>query len=145
MNVKQLGTGTVHLGYFFLLAALAGVLAYIISATVKPIEAAWLEARRRYAIREWEDDSGIVHVTKLNIFWAFARRHLRIADIVHDHWEDTKLILSEEEEVYIDRDEIAKMRVLRRFVSTGARSTVKALGKYKPSIRRKAADTTSTV
>ena len=65
MNVKQLGTGTIHLGYFFLFTAFGGFLVYILSTAVKPIEAAWLEARRRYAIRKCEDDSGIAHVTKL--------------------------------------------------------------------------------
>lgn len=74
MNVKQLGTGTIHLGYFFLLAALAGCLVYILSAAVMSIETAWLEARRRYAIREREDDGGIAHVTKSNLFWAFLQR-----------------------------------------------------------------------
>ena len=68
MNVKQLGTGTIHLGYFFLLAALGGFLVYIVSAAIMPIEAAWLEAKRRYDNREWEDNRGVAHDTKLNHF-----------------------------------------------------------------------------
>ena len=38
MNVRQLGTGSINIGYFFLAAALIGGCAALLSFTVKPLE-----------------------------------------------------------------------------------------------------------
>src|SRR4051812_28979993 len=97
MNFTQLGTGKLNIGYFFLLAALAGALAFVLSMTVKPLEATWLRARRRYALREYGDnDKDLVSsITKSQIFWAFIRRHFSPAKAIYDSWEDAKHNLSE--------------------------------------------------
>ncbi|MCJ1427623.1 hypothetical protein MMC29_005526 [Sticta canariensis] len=75
MNIQQLGTGSIHLGYFFLLSVLAGGLAYTLTAAVKPVEGAWHRARQRFAAREWQDEIAVDSVTKSDIIWGYARRH----------------------------------------------------------------------
>lgn len=87
MNIRQLGTGSTHLGYFFLLAFLAGGLAYILTAAVKPMEAAWLRVRQRYAAREWQDESVVESITKSDIFWGYARRHSRMTRMIYEYWK----------------------------------------------------------
>lgn len=87
MNIQQLGTGSIHLGYFFLLAVLAGGLAYILTAAVKPVEAAWLRARQRYAAHEWQDESAVDSITKSDIFWGYARRHSRVTRMIYEYWK----------------------------------------------------------
>lgn len=87
MNIQQLGTGSIHLGYFFLLAVLAGGLAYTLTATVKPVEAAWLRARQRFAAREWQDEIAVNSVTKSDIIWGYARRHSRVTRTIYEYWK----------------------------------------------------------
>ncbi|KAL9065682.1 MAG: hypothetical protein Q9161_008068 [Pseudevernia consocians] len=49
MNVQQLGTGHIHIGFFFLTAILAGGLGVLLATSVKPVERALLRARERLA------------------------------------------------------------------------------------------------
>jgi hypothetical protein len=51
MNLRQLETGELSVGYFFLLAALAGGLCFVLSNALTPLEEAWSRARRRHAMR----------------------------------------------------------------------------------------------
>jgi len=98
MNLKQLGTGSVHLGYFFLLAALSGSLAFVLAACITPIENAWMRARKRYKIREFNDDTDYEWVTKSMIIWAWVRRHSTIATKINNLW------FEEEEKLMTERD-----------------------------------------
>ncbi len=49
MNVQQLGTGSIHIGFFFLTAILAGGLGVLLATSVKPVERALLRERTRIA------------------------------------------------------------------------------------------------
>ena len=49
MNVQQLGTGRIHIGFSFLTAVLAGGLGVVLSTAVKPVDRALLSARERIA------------------------------------------------------------------------------------------------
>ena len=79
MNIDQLGSGGVHIGYFFLLAALAGGLSFALSTTLKPLEAAWDRARRLHALGNGRTPHGVLirRTRKRDIFWAFVRRCFR--------------------------------------------------------------------
>ena len=55
MNVQQLGAGRVHVGFFFLTAALAGYLGILLSTSIKPVERALLRARQRIADNNYMD------------------------------------------------------------------------------------------
>jgi hypothetical protein len=113
MNIRQLGTGELNIGYFFLLAALAGGLCFVFSTTLGPLEAAWWRARRRYALREYQDDDKdlIASITKSEIFWSFVRRHFPPANAVYKSWRGSKEALAEELEgisgEFIDLEELS--------------------------------------
>ena len=49
MNVQQLGTGDIHIGFFFLTAILAGGRGVLLASSVKPVERALFRARERLA------------------------------------------------------------------------------------------------
>lgn len=49
MNVRQLGTGSINIGYFFLAAALIGGCAALLSFTVKPLERQLQRRREKIA------------------------------------------------------------------------------------------------
>jgi hypothetical protein len=49
MNVQQLETGSINIGYFFLAAALIGGFAALLSSTVKPLERQLQHRRRELA------------------------------------------------------------------------------------------------
>ena len=55
MNVKQLGTGGTHVGFFILTAALAGGLSVLLSISVKPVERSLLQAREQVALDNYMD------------------------------------------------------------------------------------------
>lgn len=68
MNFTQLGSGPLHIGYFFLLCVLVGIVSTALSLSMKPLEAAMLQARKLY-FREHEhmnnvDDKSLAEVTK---------------------------------------------------------------------------------
>ena len=53
MNVEQLGTGKIDIGFFFLAAALAGAIVIALTLAVKPLDRAMNESRMRIAAK-WE-------------------------------------------------------------------------------------------
>jgi hypothetical protein len=116
MNLRQLGTGELNIRYFFL-AALAGGLCFVISTTLGPLEAAWLRARRRYAIREYEDDNKdlIASIAKSQILWSFVQCHFPSANTVYKSWGGSKEALAEELEgtsgEFIDPEELSFKRI----------------------------------
>jgi hypothetical protein len=124
MNLEQLGNGKLHIGYFFLLAALAGGLSFALSTMVKPLEAAWLRARQRFVLREYQDDDKelVASITKRQIFWEFIRRHFPPAKAVYDSWEDAKYNLSEAlGRTYIDPEELPFFGILWYICRNNAR------------------------
>ena len=53
MNVKQFGTGSTNIGFFFLTAALAGTVGILLSLGIKPIERKISRAKKLFASREY--------------------------------------------------------------------------------------------
>jgi len=53
MNVQQLGTGSMHIGFFFLTAALAGGLGILLSTIIKPLQVRISRARQDVASSEY--------------------------------------------------------------------------------------------
>ena len=98
MNIEQLGTGRLHIGYFFLLAVLAGGLCLILSGSVRPLEALWMEARRQHVLREFEvDDANIVaRVTKRKVIWGYIRHCFPPTQKLHHSGEDVRRDLVDE-------------------------------------------------
>jgi hypothetical protein len=47
MNLEQLGTGTLHIGYFVLLAVLSGLVAWLLAASIGAAERMWGRAQNR--------------------------------------------------------------------------------------------------
>ncbi|KAK0100603.1 hypothetical protein ONS95_007058 [Cadophora gregata] len=86
MNIKQLDSGTVNIGYFFLLAFLSALLAYIISASIKPSEQGLARARDRFADREMCDDSESL-ITARRILWKWMTRKLTVLRKLDDKWD----------------------------------------------------------
>lgn len=122
MNLEQLGTGTIHLGYFFLLAALCSALAFVLAACITPIEQAWMRARKRYYIREFQENVGYEWVTKSMIFWAWVRRHSTVATALHDVWSEESEKLLDERSTYEPKEiDHFKIIVLRRSCSAVVR------------------------
>ncbi|KAH0539016.1 hypothetical protein FGG08_004410 [Glutinoglossum americanum] len=135
MNFEQLGTGTLNIGYFFLLAALAGGLSLALSTTLKPIEAAWLQARYRFALREYQDNDKelVASITKRQIIWAFVRRHFPPARMVYESWEDAKYNSD-------NPDELPLFTTLYSIGCNGARSRARRLWNSGPFAAKPAAD-----
>jgi len=50
MNVEQFGRGSIHIGFFFLAAALAGGIGIALTLTVKPLDRAMNASRERIAL-----------------------------------------------------------------------------------------------
>lgn len=82
MNLEQLHTGTVHIGYFFLLAIVSGILGYILMAIVQPLERFWITERRKYGVR-YHDDDDLKDVPKKVIIWGWFRRHGGLLNRIH--------------------------------------------------------------
>ena len=90
MNVAQLGTGTINLGYFFLVAILSSLLAIILAVNVEPVEVFWAEARDRYGRREFQVVGDHGSVSRSMMFWGWIRSKSSIATKVHDLWGNEK-------------------------------------------------------
>lgn len=45
MNMKQLGSGDINIGYFFLTACLSGLVAFLLAYSIQPSERFWARAR----------------------------------------------------------------------------------------------------
>ena len=117
MNIEQLGTGRLHIGYFFLLAILAGGLYLILSGSLRPLEALWMKARRRHVLREFEvDDANMVaRVTKREVVWGYIRHYLPPIQILHNSWEDVKWDLVDEISDRDDPDDVSFSTILWHF------------------------------
>lgn len=117
MNIEQLGSSGVHIGYFLLLAALAGGLSLALSTSLKPLEAAWNRARRRHALEEYQDDDKdlISSITKRNILWAFVRRHFPPAKRFYAAWGEFKYSLPD------DPDQLSSFTILYYMVKKTAK------------------------
>ncbi|KAH7407137.1 hypothetical protein BKA64DRAFT_408072 [Cadophora sp. MPI-SDFR-AT-0126] len=87
MNIKQLDAGTVNIEYFFLLAFLLALLAYIISAPIKPAEQGLGRARERFAERDlWHDSESMI--TAQRIFWKWMTRKSTLLESLDEKWDD---------------------------------------------------------
>jgi hypothetical protein len=97
MNLKQLSIEFVHLSYFFILVVLSNSLAFELAICITSIEETWMRARRRYKIREFNnDDIDYEWVIKFTIFWAWVRRRSIIAIKINNAWFDEKKKLRNE-------------------------------------------------
>jgi phage shock protein PspC (stress-responsive transcriptional regulator) len=114
MNIKQLDSGTVSIGYFFLLAILSGLLAYIISAFIKPAEEAMSRARERFAERESCDDSESMITPRRNL-WGWMRRKVGMLQTIHEAWGKAESGAMEAEDY--ERESIPWHEILSRIVS----------------------------
>lgn len=139
MNLQQLGTGGPDIGYFFLLAVLAGGLCFMLAMTLKPLEVAWQRARRNFALREYQDDnkSLVESTTKRQIFWSFVRRHFLSAKIIYDEWEQAKYALAEKKQrilgELVDPEELSLHAILWYLCRDGARRISQRLRNLKPT------------
>jgi hypothetical protein len=148
MNLEQLGTGKLNVGYFFLLASLAGVLSFGLTRTVQPLEAAWLRARRRFVLRELRDDDKdlVASITKRQISYAFLRRHFPPAKTVYDRWEYTKNILSDElGGPYGDPEEVPVFSTVWYICHNSTRSLAQMIWKLRPLVVKRASEATQDV
>ena len=76
--MEQLGTGTLHIGYFFLLASLSGILAWLLAASIGNMERFIDKARERYIDREmvfWADRENPIQVKKSELVKSWVRRN----------------------------------------------------------------------
>ena len=72
MNLHQLGTGSIHIGFVFLTAFLAGGLGVLLSTSIKPLERSVLRARENTAAKhglniEYVDKRDILRFSALGI------------------------------------------------------------------------------
>ncbi|KFA54667.1 hypothetical protein S40293_10598 [Stachybotrys chartarum IBT 40293] len=51
MNFEQLGTGTLHIAFFVLLAAISGLVAWVLAASIQPAERMWRRAQNKFGER----------------------------------------------------------------------------------------------
>lgn len=73
MNLEQLGTGHISIGYFFLLAFFTGCLALTLSSCLKPFEEGWYKAELRYAKLHWHL---VEDVRKREGIWSIVRGYI---------------------------------------------------------------------
>ena len=67
MNIEQLGTGTTHIKFFFLLAILAGGIALLLSLCLKPGGSIWLGARPIHFLRLLREQSRLNEIENLMV------------------------------------------------------------------------------
>ncbi len=89
MNFEQFGTGSLHIGYFFLVAVFSGVVAFLLAASIKPSERFWSRARSRHGLWEFNDPDPSMF-SKSKVVWGWVRRALPIANTVHTLWDTEK-------------------------------------------------------
>jgi hypothetical protein len=136
MNFEQLGAGTLHIGYFFLVAAISALIAWALSASIGPAERLWNRARRRFGEREYgmDDANGENYrwVTKKTVIWGWMRQHFSLAERLTNLWYQEKNKRMEEcNEWFEERIPHFKSTVFWRFCAS---VVVKALSKLKPSV-----------
>lgn len=95
MNVAQLHTGSVNIGYFFLLVILAAAFTYILTRSVQPTEAFWKKASRSYALNEYEDEDGYDGYAMHTIIWGWFRHRYGVFQKFHAALSKAKLRIGE--------------------------------------------------
>lgn len=90
MNLEQLNSGTINVGYFILVAFISGLVAWALAASIGPSERLWDRARNRYGEREFGTGDDYQWVTKTTIAWAWIRQRLSLAQRLYDLWLDEK-------------------------------------------------------
>ncbi|KAK8147247.1 hypothetical protein G3M48_001945 [Beauveria asiatica] len=96
MNFEQLGAGTLHIGFFFLLAAIAGLAAWALAASIEPTERLWTRARNRLGEREYPFLDDYTWVTKTMIVWSWMCRKSLLARTMDRLWQEEKGNLMDE-------------------------------------------------
>ena len=86
MNFKQLGNGTLNIGYFFLTAITTGLTAFLLAASIKPVERFWKRARNNYGEQEFNFRDNYEWVTKSTVVWWWFRKKVRPADTLYGMW-----------------------------------------------------------
>ena len=86
MNVQQLVTGPMHIGYFVLTAFLSGVIALFLSASMKPVERSIHKKRKVLAESEGENVSSVQRRDILR-YSTMGRLVLRQENVGWDWWE----------------------------------------------------------
>ena len=134
MNVEQLGTGTINLGYFFLVAILSSLIAIILAVNVKPVERFWAKARDRYGEREFQVKDDYSWVSKSMILWGWIRHNSSLATKIHDLWWDEKNNQMEKCGIwYEEKIPHFKWTVTSRFFVTCLRKVMKSFNIYSVS------------
>ena len=92
MNVEQLGTGSMNIGYFFLAATLIGGFAALLSFLVKPLEHR-LQRRRREIADQLGEDVGVIQKREILRQSKLGRRLCtRSGDVEPDRYAPDELI-----------------------------------------------------
>lgn len=141
MNIKQLGTGSLNIAYFFLLAVLAGGLAFILSGAIKPTEAAWKRARERFALREFGHNIDIDWIPKRLIIWDWFRRHFRVAQKLDDFYSDNNIELQTAENNW----DPPASQVLKRCCTVIIRTSAQRFMNILPFRRQDVADSVTEI
>ena len=87
MNVRQLGTGSINTGYFFLAAALIGGCAALLSFIVKPLERQ-LQHRREEIADDLDEDVAIIQKREILRQSKLGKRLWERKDNVELGWQD---------------------------------------------------------
>ena len=93
MNFAQFGAGVLHIGYFFPVAGLSGLVAFLLAASIKTSQRFWLRARNRYRMRKCGDEKRGAYqkVSIYAIFWGWLCRTSSSADAVNELWKSKGL------------------------------------------------------
>lgn len=104
MNFEQLGAGTLHIGFFFLLAAIAGLAAWALAASIEPTEQLWTRARNQLGERDFPFLDDYTWVTKTMIVWSWMCRKSLLASTLDGLWQEEKgKLMDERNEVFEER------------------------------------------
>ena len=125
MNFEQFGTGSLHIGYFFLVAVLSGIIAFLLAASIKPSERFWIRARRRLSEREANDSEMASLYGKPQVIWGWIRQALPFVNRLHELCSNEKWDLIEEQG--LDDLDPGCMNVLRRVLRRLFRGAIKRL------------------
>lgn len=117
MNIEQLGGGTLHIGFFFLLAAISGLAAWALAASIKPVERMWIRGQNNYGEHEFGVEDNYEWVTKKMIIWGWVCRKSSLANALRTLWGEAKeQIFAESGECYPERIPRFHRQVARRLL-----------------------------
>ncbi|PVH75890.1 hypothetical protein DL98DRAFT_657836 [Cadophora sp. DSE1049] len=128
MNIKQLNAGTVNIGYFFVLAILSALVAYVISVSIKPSEQGLKRARKRYVRREMCNDSEST-IAARRILWKWMTRKIRLLQKLDEIWDFAERTTLEEHDY--DDTAFSRIQILWPFcceIGRGMRGCLESLG-----------------